>query len=403
MPISGGKYVAPTWHNNAAPALDETELQAMSDTIEANQDSYEVGDIYFTTRTDLGDDWLLCNGQTISPNLYPELYPMLPQKPVNWNMVKDLGTSIVGDLYYNGENYVYTAGGYCHVATSLTGTYTSKNVAASGNAAVPVAGDPNHYWFAAGDDDAEFYYADSDITSWTMRRPHSTSQNSGSRMTAYGNGIYVVYSNVNDWSYYCSSPRLNSWVKVPSEYQVLGFVNGYWYAREDNIIGNHVLYYTTDLDTPAGSWNKVNLPRQHQNYDIYYFDGKYFIYGTGNQAKTVYYASSLNSSSWNELETPYTGSDTAADFTMYFVDSVYFFKIGDEFYATRRLTNPDWQTIDASYIGGSGNFGGDNPIYDGEQFAVMGNGGNIYAIANPLAAQVPNIALDGVYAYIKAK
>lgn len=38
MPISGGKYVAPTWHNNAAPALDETELQAMTDTIEENQE-----------------------------------------------------------------------------------------------------------------------------------------------------------------------------------------------------------------------------------------------------------------------------------------------------------------------------------------------------------------------------
>ena len=36
MPISGGKYVAPTWHNNAAPAIDATELQAMSDTLEGN-------------------------------------------------------------------------------------------------------------------------------------------------------------------------------------------------------------------------------------------------------------------------------------------------------------------------------------------------------------------------------
>ena len=38
MPISGGKYVSPTWHNNAAPALDAAELQAMTDTIEENQE-----------------------------------------------------------------------------------------------------------------------------------------------------------------------------------------------------------------------------------------------------------------------------------------------------------------------------------------------------------------------------
>lgn len=37
MPMSGSNYVAPTWVNNASPAIDAAELQAMSDTIEANQ------------------------------------------------------------------------------------------------------------------------------------------------------------------------------------------------------------------------------------------------------------------------------------------------------------------------------------------------------------------------------
>lgn len=42
MPISNGKYVAPTWINNNAPAIDADELQAMSDTIEANQNSRAI-------------------------------------------------------------------------------------------------------------------------------------------------------------------------------------------------------------------------------------------------------------------------------------------------------------------------------------------------------------------------
>lgn len=33
MPISGGKYVAPTWHNGTSPAIDQAELQAMCDTL----------------------------------------------------------------------------------------------------------------------------------------------------------------------------------------------------------------------------------------------------------------------------------------------------------------------------------------------------------------------------------
>lgn len=42
MPLSGGKYVAPHWVNNAAPALDAAELQAMCDTIVKNQRGVET-------------------------------------------------------------------------------------------------------------------------------------------------------------------------------------------------------------------------------------------------------------------------------------------------------------------------------------------------------------------------
>lgn len=34
---------------------------------------WKVGDIRSTTRNDLGEKWLLCNGETILENSYPEL------------------------------------------------------------------------------------------------------------------------------------------------------------------------------------------------------------------------------------------------------------------------------------------------------------------------------------------
>lgn len=37
MPIVNNAYSAPTWANGASPAINATELQAMSDTIEGNQ------------------------------------------------------------------------------------------------------------------------------------------------------------------------------------------------------------------------------------------------------------------------------------------------------------------------------------------------------------------------------
>lgn len=39
MPIQNGKYVAPTWVNGAAPAIDATELQAISDSIVNNEEA----------------------------------------------------------------------------------------------------------------------------------------------------------------------------------------------------------------------------------------------------------------------------------------------------------------------------------------------------------------------------
>ena len=39
---------------------------------------YKVGDTVITTRTNLGNKWLLCNGESIASNDYPELTQTLP-------------------------------------------------------------------------------------------------------------------------------------------------------------------------------------------------------------------------------------------------------------------------------------------------------------------------------------
>lgn len=42
MPIQNGRYVSPTWNNNAPPAMDQTEMQAITDTL-ANLDAGTSG------------------------------------------------------------------------------------------------------------------------------------------------------------------------------------------------------------------------------------------------------------------------------------------------------------------------------------------------------------------------
>ena len=45
---------------------------------------YKVGDTMITARTNLGDKWLLCNGEAIIPNVYPELVQLLPSGLCNF-------------------------------------------------------------------------------------------------------------------------------------------------------------------------------------------------------------------------------------------------------------------------------------------------------------------------------
>ena len=60
MPISGGKYVAPTWVDNAPPALGATELQAISDSVASYADP--VAQIPWFTRPNLLDNWYFVGG-----------------------------------------------------------------------------------------------------------------------------------------------------------------------------------------------------------------------------------------------------------------------------------------------------------------------------------------------------
>ena len=61
-------------------------------------DPYKVGDILYTARTDLGDKWLLCNGELIDKNSYEELYNVVtpgdPENETSWSNV--ISTPILG-------------------------------------------------------------------------------------------------------------------------------------------------------------------------------------------------------------------------------------------------------------------------------------------------------------------
>ena len=91
MPIVNGKYKNPGWVDGGPPAINATELNAISDTLENTGD--KIGDITTTMRTDLGADYLLCNGDVVDKTQYPALWNVLPEvtpETSEWNL-SDIG------------------------------------------------------------------------------------------------------------------------------------------------------------------------------------------------------------------------------------------------------------------------------------------------------------------------
>ena len=87
--------VTKQYSDKKTDALQE-ELAKVKAEVETT--SYNIGDIKVSTRTDLGDSWLLCNGEIINKKEYPELVKLFP---------KDGGTMIQtnGTEYYPPEDY----------------------------------------------------------------------------------------------------------------------------------------------------------------------------------------------------------------------------------------------------------------------------------------------------------
>lgn len=83
------------------------------------QSVFAVGDIKISTRTDLGDHWLLCNGETFSASEYPDLGQFTEKKALDWPAVNsNIGRAFYAIRYANGYWF----------ATNYDGTFYSATI-----------------------------------------------------------------------------------------------------------------------------------------------------------------------------------------------------------------------------------------------------------------------------------
>lgn len=208
-------------------------------------DTFKVGDIKTTVRTDLGDDWLLCNGESGSSADYPELSPLLPPAFTSANGFTNFSVS-------NINNYTITGAVY-----------------------------GNGYWVIVTGSGA-YYSTDIESDSWT-----SIPDLQG----VYFMGIYFLNgyfcaANSSGKLYYTTDPTgaWNSSYPVNTNYNVYGMAygDGYWAA----VFSDRVCY-TTDLAT----WTEAKrIGNYGSSVYITYGDGEWLITQAGSDYKIGWYA-----------------------------------------------------------------------------------------------------------------
>lgn len=140
------------------------------------QEIFSLGDIKVTTRNDLGDHWLLCNGATFSPSEYPELAKKCTQQAIDWKEVS-----------INLPNSGYDIDGYCYC---------------------------NGYWFLGQlTNDWAFYYSSNFNGPW-RKATLATKDFAPPQKVFFLDGKYFGWSK-NEYISYASSPK-GPWTKCPT-------------------------------------------------------------------------------------------------------------------------------------------------------------------------------------------
>lgn len=106
---------------NVASPVDDSDIVNYStlNTKLASTDPYKVGDILYTTRTDLGDKWALCNGSTAPVD--SSVGKMLPMNITTSSLYKTI-KSYVPVVYYNGIFYSVEFDGANNGSTGYSNT-----------------------------------------------------------------------------------------------------------------------------------------------------------------------------------------------------------------------------------------------------------------------------------------
>lgn len=273
-----------------------------------------IGTIKTTVRTDLGDKWLLCNGDTISQTEYPELYNILPETPLNLDahdfMNPELRSAVgsgtylysmrlrkvirAGEYYiacfgsapsYSGQNgcilYSQSINGPWSLATGTNlSNYTWEDIAFY-NGAVAACGYNNS-------NQLYIVYTTDVAGTWTIKRI-GTGYDQG-HCIAYGGGYWVIGSGQgggsysNDSSLWYASNLNGTWNRKTIRSSNTGPIKSIVYENELFVIedGSYTDAIWVGSSPTTMTYTRVNYSdASDPSYfmGVTYLNGKWILYG----------------------------------------------------------------------------------------------------------------------------
>ena len=412
----------------------------------------QVGDIKITVRTDLGDDWLLCNGVKVSREVYEALGEQIPVNLAAEWTAGNLWSDSSAKTYITSIAYVggyWIAGGTVPDGSSgskariaytadLAGPWTIKDIWGGGytDLRVDCVAYANGYWVVGGQNrSGSTRYATiaytTDLTSeWTVKNAWSGGDSDTSvKGLVYANGYWVACGDVysSGWKARIAYTTdlagtwttNNIWVSgAINSINGIVYTNGYWVAYGRSLSGSTYtakIAYTKDH---AGTWTVKDLWTGNNNsvYGVAYGDGCWVLGGLYYDG-TTYFARIARAENldgdwttvdlWSGSKADNRINSVAYADGVWVVGGLYYPSSG--WYARIAYTEDpagDWNIVElwngtsstinvVTYANGVWTVGGlyfNNSVY--------------YARVDHLDTKViplPEISVDGSYAYIKAK
>lgn len=395
----------------------------------------KVGDTKSTKRTDLGADWLLCNGLNYDISQYPIL-STITGGSASWvsKSVASVTTSYgnCSNIKYLNGYYVfnYTASsGLCYICYTtdlINGSWTTYQISASG-----FSGDSmiyaNGYYVIASTSftNLNIYYSSTINGTYTAKTIATSGSNYNSAKIIYDGTNYIVttlsQADNKIKIYYCSTVN-GTWTlfnvnqagtvvsvmdfkKINSDYVILTYANAY---------GSSYIYTATSI---TGTWTQTQISTTMVvGGNLSIANGYYVVGGFISGAYPAFAYSSSLTSGWT-TKTLQTG----VNYQMSITSCVYF---NGEYIIAGNTSGSGQRWYKSATLGGTWNAIGipNNSSYFMSHFMIhninsvdyltyasdyTGSGGapyiNVSSLLNGSFKALPTVSLNGLYTYIKVQ